>query len=217
MGSTLDVQSKGGGSIPASSLHFLGGQRAEAEALVLGYHYSKRTPANVQFIGSLHLPGGLFGDQGECVAAAFFSIPPTRWSEPVLELTRLVRKDKTVPLSLLIRLSLKALKRKGADLVVSFADETQGHKGYVYRACNWAYDGCRERRKDGVIVDGTFCPGRTCNNLWGTQSPDKLREMFPCKTIEPHYDEGKHLYWRALGRRGAAKAQRLSLKSIPYT
>jgi hypothetical protein len=184
----------------------------EANGLVMRYHYSRRAPANVQFVGTLHLDGGLFGGDGEAVAAAFFSIPPTRWTEPVLELSRLVRRDgERPPLTLLIRLCLNALKRAGSDLVVSFADKTQGHEGIVYRAANWVYAGCRERAMDGVLIDGAFHPGRTCNSLFGTRSPAKLRQLFPHKVIEPHYDEGKHLYWKALGRSGERKAHRLGL------
>src|SRR5688572_30368210 len=95
---TLDHPSKGGGAIPARSLHFRTGRTDEANALVMAFHYSKRVPSNVQMVGSLHLDGGLFGGDGEMVAAAYFSIPPTRWAEPVLELSRLVRANDRFPL-----------------------------------------------------------------------------------------------------------------------
>jgi len=179
--------------------------------MVLTYHYSRRVPSNVQMVGSLHLDGGLFGGDGPMVAAAFWSIPPTRWAETVIELTRLVRGSEQVPLTFLVSRCAKELKRKGYDLLVSFADRTQGHEGYVYRASNWNYAGCRERANDGMVIDGAFHPGRTCNSLFGTRSLDKLRQMFPHKTIEPHFDEGKHCYWLALGKRGEAKAARLGL------
>jgi hypothetical protein len=206
-------QPGGGGAIPARSLHFRTGRRDEAEQMVLRHHYSRRVPSNVQMVGSLHLDGGLFGGDGPMVAAAFFSIPPTRWAEPVIELTRLVRAENRAPLTLLVSRCVAALRRQGHDLVVSFADRTQGHEGYVYRACNWRYAGCRQRAMDGVTIDGAFYPGRTCNSLYGTGSPDKLRAIMPNKTIEPHYDEGKHCYWVALGRKGTAKAARLGLAS----
>lgn len=186
----------------------------EASDLVTKFHYSHRPPANVQFVGSMHLDGGLFGGDGEAVAAAFFSIPPTRWAEPVLELSRLVRRDgERPPLTLMISLCCRALRRLGNDLLVSFADRTQGHEGIVYRAAGWVYGGCRERAMDGILIDGAFYPGRTCNSLFGTRSPDKLKTLFPHKVIEAHFDEGKHLYWRALGRRGLAKAKRLGLET----
>jgi hypothetical protein len=64
---------------------------------------------------------------------------------------------------------------------------------------------------DGVLIDGAFHPGRSCNSIFGTRSPDKLRVQMPHKVIEPHFDEGKHLYWKVLGNRGYKKAQRLGL------
>jgi len=38
----------------------------------------------------------------------------------------------------------------------------------------------------------------------------------PGRVIEPHYDEGKHLYWRALSKSGQRKAQELKLATMPY-
>jgi hypothetical protein len=211
MGSTVSDQLTSGGSIPASSLHFRTGRNAEAESMVKEYHYSRRVPANVQMIGSLHLDGGLFGGDGPMVCAAFWSTPPTRWAEPILELSRLVRGEDKVPLTFLIARCVRELKKRDFDLLVSFADKTQGHDGYVYRASNWHYAGCRKSGIDGLVINGVFMPGRSCNSSFGTRSPRKVAEMFPHKTIEPHHDEGKHCYWLALGRRGEMKAKRLGL------
>jgi hypothetical protein len=163
------------------------------------------------------LPGGLFGDFGEAVAAVFFGHPPTRWSEPVLELTRLVRKDGIrVPLTLLIRLACQRLKADGVDLLVSYADAGEGHHGGVYQAAGWNYHGRRKSKMDGLVINQRFVPNRSCSNKWGTRNPERLRERFPAWQIEPHYDIGKHLYWRTLGRKGEAKAARLGLKRNPY-
>ncbi len=203
-----------GGAIPASALHFRTGRREEAEAMVLRHHYSRRVPSNVQMVGSLHLDGGLFGGDGLMVAAAFWAFPPTRWAEQVVELARLVRGNDRVPLTFLLSRCVRELRRQGHDLLVSFADKTQGHEGYVYRASNWRYSGCRERRMDGLIVNGTFIAGRSCNNQFGTQSPDKARALKPWWTIEPHYDEGKHCFWLPLGTKGEAKARRLGLVDL---
>ena len=214
MGSTVGDLPASGGSIPASSLHFRTGRKAEAEAMVLAYHYSRRVPGNVQMVGSLHLDGGLFGGDGDMMCAAFWSSPPTRWAEPVLELTRLVRGEHKVPLTFLIARCARELKKRDFDLLVSFADKTQGHEGFVYRACNWNYAGCRKRSVDGIMIDGVFMPGRSCNAVYGTRSPAKLSALLPHKTIEPHFDEGKHCFWLALGRRGAKKAARLGLVRV---
>lgn len=195
--------------------HFHTDQYQDACALVEKFHYSRRTPKNVQIVGTMHTSGGLFGDHGECVAACFFSVPGTRWGEDVLELSRLVRTETHLPLTGLISATSKALKAKGFDLLVSFADSTQGHHGGIYQAASWNYDGKRNRAMDGLVVDGVFVPGRACNHRFGTRSPAKVAVIIG-REVFPHYDEGKHLYWRALGPKGKAKAGRLGLRSAAY-
>lgn len=185
--------------------------------LVVEYHYSARWPANVQVCGTWHEEGGLFGDYGRCIAACILSIPPTRWAEPVLELSRLVRReDIRPPLTGLISAVCNWAKKQGADLIVSFADPTHGHHGGIYQAASWKYAGRRESRMDGILLDGVFLPGRSCNSKWGTRSPNKLRKIMPGRNIEAHFDAGKHLYWRALNRFGATKATKLNLAQLPY-
>jgi hypothetical protein len=217
VGGTRGVQSRGGGSIPASALFFHAGDSAEAAALVERYHYSRRMPSNIQVIGAVHLAGGLFGTRGDCVGACIFTIPPTRWSEPVWELARLVKRgDERLPLSFLIRLTVAQVRKTGlCDLLVSFADQTQGHHGGIYQAAGWHYDGKRNASVDGLIIDGEFKPGRSCNSAFGTRSATKLMAERGI-VAEPHYDEGKHLYWRALNKAGEAKAGRLGLRNRTY-
>ena len=194
-----------------------GANQDEVWPLIRDFHYSRRMPGNIQHVYAVRKPGGFFGDHGEVVAAAVFSIPPTRWSEDVIELTRLVRDpNHPEPLSKLISFSCQWLRKQGWALAVSFADWTQSHHGGIYQASGWNYDGCRDRAMDGVMIDGVFKPGRSCNSAWGTRSPTKLQERFPDKKIEPHFDEGKHLYWKPLRVAGTAKARRLGLTAIPY-
>src|SRR6185312_16094402 len=142
-------------------LHFAVGHEDEAQELVLKYHYSERLPGNVQVVGIFHEDGGLFGERARAVAACFFSSPPTRWSENVLELSRLVRTDDTKPhLTALIGKTCDFIRQKKiCDLLVSFADATHKHHGGVYQAASWFYHGQRDRAMDGVLVDGQFVPG----------------------------------------------------------
>lgn len=194
-----------------------GAEPDELWPLVRQFHYSRRMPQNILHCYAIRSAGGLFGDKGDVLAGVIFSHPPTRWSEQLAELSRLVRHpDCDVPLSKLIAFSCHWLKLAKRPLLVSFADKTQGHHGGIYQACGWNYDGCRDRRMDGLLIDGRFIPGRTCNHTFGTQSPDKVRELHPNKSIEPHYDEGKHLYWKPLMVAGRTMAKRLGLKAIPY-
>ena len=199
-------------------LHFRVGMIEEASALVAKFHYSRRPPSNVQCVGTWHLEGGLFGDYGNAVAACFFSIPPTRWAEDLWELSRLVRRDNiAMPLTGLIAATCAHIRKcRRADLLISFADRTHDHHGGIYQAASWNYAGCHEKRMDGLVIEGVFHPGRSCNSAWGTRSPSRLKERLPGRRIEPHYDEGKHLYWRALTKEGTKKAARLKLESLPY-
>ncbi len=45
---------------------------------------------------------------------------------------------------------------------------------------------------------------------------DATRKISMSSTIEPHFDDGKYLYWRALSVAGKQSAKRLGLKSLPY-
>lgn len=202
---------------PFRRLHFRAGDVDAANQLVRRYHYSRRPPANVQWVGTWHEDGGLFGDYGPAVAACFICIPPTRWSQPVYELARLVREPSvTKPLSGLISQTCSHAGRNGANLIVSFADRTQTHHGGVYQAASWNYAGCRSRSMDGVLIDGVFHAGRSCNSAWGTRSPAKLEAILPGRAVEAHYDEGKHLYWRSLTRKGKSMAAALGFTPLPY-
>lgn len=190
-------------------------QKNAAAELVTRYHYSGRM-AGVVVIGTAHEAGGLFGDYGPAFAACCFGSPPARWSEDVLELQRLVCHPdyRGFPLSSLIAKTAALCRRRGHDLLVSFADVGQDHHGGVYQASSWAYHGCRPPRMEGVEVDGVFIPGRTSNARYGTRSPQKLREQGV--NAVGVFDQGKHLYWRALTKRGRSKAKRLGLEKNPY-
>ena len=146
--------------------HFHTGRLDEAIGLVIRHHYLRRAPRAVAVVGTWHDDGGLFGDFGPAIAACFFSTPPARWSEDVLELSRLVRCDVSVPLTGLISATVKVCRAHGADLLVSYADQMQGHHGGIYQAASWTYAGKRNRRLDGCVVDGVFVPWRSCNHKW---------------------------------------------------
>jgi hypothetical protein len=190
----------------------------DAVDLVKRFHYSHRGPSNVQLVVTAHEDGGLFGDYGEARAAIFFSIPPTRWSEDVWELSRLVRdQEATIQLTQLISWAVKWIrKQRSADLLVSFADATEGHHGGIYQAASWNYDDQRDPQNTGLIINGTYVPGRSCNSAYGTRSAAILAERHPEWTIEQRWDDGKHLYWKALDGQGEAKADRLGLKRSEY-
>lgn len=61
-----------------------------------------------------------------------------------VELTRIaLRSCHASPVSRIVRLALKFLRKSqpGVRLIVSYADQSQGHHGGVYQAGNWVYIG----------------------------------------------------------------------------
>lgn len=204
--------------VDPSTLHFRVGHMDAAAALICEHHYSGRMAGNVQYVCTWHESGGLFGDYGEPIAACTFSIPGTRWSVPVLELSRLVRlPNYHVSLTAFISLACKMLKASNEHLIVSFADATQQHHGGIYQAASWNFSTFREPRQDGLLVNGVFVPGRSCNSRWGTSSPTKLSDKLGAdQTVSPHMDLGKYLYWKAVSRKGKKDAATLGLECCPY-
>ena len=163
-----------------------------------------------------------FGNRGPAVARSIFSgFPRLDGPEDVWELNRFCaasRRHKTLTLTAFIGMSCRYIKSKRLqNLLVSFADPTHGHHGGIYQASSWNFHGKGNVSMDGLIIDGIFKPGRSCNSAYGSRSPEKVRQILgPAHIVEPHYDEGKYLYWRALDRQGMEKAKRLELKASPY-
>ena len=196
---------------------YTGAEPGEVWPLVRDYHYSGRMPSNIQRCYVAREPGGLFGDTGQPTAGIVFSIPPTRWSEPILELSRLVRSREHVrPLSELIAFACRWLNWRDFNLAVSFADFTQNHHGGVYQAAGWHFGGYRKPAMDGLVIDGAFVPGRSANSRYGTRSTAKLAGILPAAEIDGHWDAGKYLYWKSLHRSGDSKARRIGLEHLPY-
>ena len=190
--------------------HFSLGRKSEAKALIEDYHYLGNMPSLTVLCGTWHEDGGLFGDQGEAIAACLIGIPACRWSEPVYELTRLVKKPGAdVRLTGLISLVLKHAKRKGMDLIVSYPDEGQGHQGGIYRAASWRYVGVRDSRPSKMVVDGRSVHARSVNSQYGTSSPKKLEARG--HEVQVEETTRKHLFVKPFGPKGKKKAQRLGL------
>lgn len=118
-----------------------------ARRLVAEHHYARGGSNTFVY---LH---GLFENEtGACVGVVWW-LPPTRvaaesvnkiyWKK-VLSLTRMVILPH-VPknaASFLLSRSLRLIKQDARFVsLVTYADESQGHDGHVYRASNWTYVG----------------------------------------------------------------------------
>lgn len=146
--------------------------RKQCEDLILNVHYARRWP-------SISFAFGLF-DGDELLGVVTFGTPPSSplrvgvagagYIPHILELNRLClyRNEKNFA-SQLVGGALQQLKAKGNWIVVSFADTSQGHAGYVYQATNFTYHGLSAKRTDWKV--------KGMEHLHGATIADKTRGM----------------------------------------
>jgi hypothetical protein len=116
---------------------------------ILNRHYAKRIP-NIMYAFGLY-------DGSELLGIITYGSPPSPWlcvgicgedyKDKVIELNRLcLLNNKKNYASFLISHSLKLLPRP--MIVVSYADTSMNHNGYVYQATNFFYTGLTIKRTD---------------------------------------------------------------------
>lgn len=187
-----------------------------ARYAVMNWHYSKRLPSSKvaklgvwesgQFVGAV-----LFG-RG---ASPYLGSPFGLEVDKLCELTRVALTTHVTPTSQIVARALRVLKveNPGLRLVVSFADEGQGHLGVLYQAGNWVYTGLGLNsvwfRVNGVIVHPKTLYSRYGE---GGQAVGWLRENVDpdaCRVQMPP----KHRYVYPLDR---AMRRQLRPMSRPY-
>ena len=118
---------------------------------LINKHYAHRIP-------SISYAFGLFDKNGTLQGVCTFGKPPSpplcigicgaKMSKYVYELNRLVINsglDKNV-LSFFVSRCLKTIN--GKKIIVSYADSSQNHFGYIYQATNWIYTGLSAKRTE---------------------------------------------------------------------
>jgi hypothetical protein len=115
-----------------------------AKYACMHWHYSRCVPKfkqvwigaweNKKFIGIIS-----YGRSSTPYLGNKFGLKTTE----CVELTRIALTNHINPVSKIISISLKLLKKQspGLKLIVSLADPLQGHNGIVYQASNWIYIG----------------------------------------------------------------------------
>ena len=85
------------------------------------------------------------------------------------ELVRIALRKHETQVSKIMMLAIKFLKKtnSGIRLIVSFADEEQGHHGGIYQATNWIYDG-KTKAADEYIYNGKRWHGRAFRKSHGS-------------------------------------------------
>ncbi len=123
----------------------------EARPWILNRHYAKRMcPISYAF--------GIYEEEN-MIGVVTYGTPLSstlrdgvcgkEWSKNVLELNRLCCDNKKNVASMLVGRSLNMLPKP--SIIVSYADQGQGHVGYVYQATNFIYTGLSAKFKDPMV------------------------------------------------------------------
>ena len=132
------------------------------------WHYSESMPAgkmvkigvweNCKYIGCI-----LYGRGATPEIGKPFNLDQTE----ICELTRIALTTHINPVSRMISISLKMLKKlcPGIKLIVSYSDTAQGHHGGIYQAGGWIYVG--SIKKHAYIVCGKVYHPKTLYGKYG--------------------------------------------------
>ena len=133
------------------------------------WHYSKRVPVfksvrvgvweDQQFIGVV-----MFGQGATPELGSPYHLTTTQ----CCELTRIALTTHQNPVSRIVAIAIKFLRRRspGLRLIVSFADQAQGHHGGIYQAGGWLYLGGAETH--AYIIHGEPVHPKTLHSRYGT-------------------------------------------------
>lgn len=189
--------------------------RDECAHHVLNVHYAGRWP-------SISYHFGLFRDN-LLVGVATYGTPssPTlrvgvageQYKNDVIELNRLVLTDNLInEASFLVGGSIKLLPK--GKIIVSYADISQGHIGYVYQATNFLYCGLSAKRTDWAI--------KGKEHLHGTTIADEFRGV-PNRSVLMREKYGDDFYLKPRPRKhryvyinGSKSFKRVVLRNLKY-
>ena len=177
-------------------------KKEEAREWLLRKHYAHKIPP-------ICYAYGLYGPQ--LIGVCTFGMPPTPtfntmfYPYDCLELNRLVLNDDhgKNATSFFVSHALKLLPCRPL-VVVSYADATHNHIGYVYQCTNWIYTGETKSRQDAILKGTARHP----------------RHAYDKKNTEKEYVKRsiKHRYFYFLGSKKQRKEMLLKLPFdvLPY-
>lgn len=112
------------------------------------------------------------------------------------ELTRIAMKQHEVPVSKVISLAIKFLKKISPELelIVSFADPSEGHHGGVYQATNWIYTGKSSPSFSYIDSKGKKYHSRQVSEKGFNIQQGVMRKCPKPSELKKVFNEGKHRY-----------------------
>ena len=150
-------------------------------------HYAKRIP-------SISYSFGLFDNKKKLIGICTFGSPPShslcigicgkKYYKKVMELNRLcVNNHKIKNLtSFFVGKCLKLINKN--YIIVSYADTSRNHHGYIYQATNWIYTGLSAKRTERYDVNNpnkhskTVTESMNYKDLSIRERPQKHRYVF---------------------------------------
>lgn len=183
----------------------------EAVPWILHKHYAKRIPS-IQFAFGLieneSISGVVtYGCPASMPLYKYLCGP--EWSPFILELNRLCVDSKSKnAASFLVSHSLKLLPPP--RIIVSYADTSMGHVGYVYQACNFLYTGVSAKRKDFMADGTTNLHPRHTIDTYGTIENAKRVLGNKAKWVQR---SAKHRYIYFVGNK---KEKKMMLSNLRY-
>lgn len=188
--------------------------RKQCIPFLIDVHYAGRLPS-ISFAFGLHVDGRLEG-------IVTYGTPPSatlrrgvagdEYIGNVLELNRLcLLSNQKNHASFLVAKSLRMI---GDDrIIVSFADTSQGHVGYVYQACNFLYTGLSAKRTDWRVKGLEHLHGQTiADEFRGVPNrANAMREKYGDDFYLSQRPR-KHRYIYIIGSKKFKKSAKASLK-----
>lgn len=184
-----------------------------AKYACINWHYSKCIPVgklvkvgaweNQKFVGVILFARGATPNLGS---------PYGLSQDECVELVRIAMTMHETSISRMVSLAIKFLKKSNPKLkmIVSFADQSQGHHGGIYQAGNWIYTGQGSAAKF-YMIHGKLTHPRSLGSANLTQNLSGARKKDPnAKVVEV---VGKHRYLMPLDDE---TKQRILPMSKPY-
>ena len=134
------------------------------------------------------------------------------FAKEVVELTRLWCCDEA-PRNSESFLVGNTIKMAGKPIIVSYADASVGHIGYVYQATNWLYTGLSAKRTNWT-VEGVDLH---CQTIADKYSSAELKEIYGSKfTLVPRPRKHRYVFINAKGRDKKKIMSCLKYPILPY-
>jgi hypothetical protein len=133
----------------------------------------------------------------------------------VAELTRVALADHATPVSRILAVAVRFLRRRspGLRLLISYADPAHGHHGGIYQASGWFYLGQRNVSTEYVGPDGKRWHARMVSPTGRKKVYGRYRPVYRPDQCRAVACPGKHKY--ALPLDAAMRAQ-LAPLARPY-